>query len=299
MTRTFVCALIFNVFAIAAWASGGVAPGGSASGKAPENHFATAGSKERFRSIFERGRDIGYFYYEELTHKLLPMFRGVPYGSGGGGCPGDKTFVNFQSFDCVTFVETWWALSYTLYEYHSGKLKKDDDNFQAFVRNLDRIRYFGGENCGIEFRIHYFTQALEELDRSGLAFNVAYANGFPFKKTINYISNNSDIYGGLATDPQHKSFEAVLNKTPRFYYPAQHREMYYPMAKDGDIIAFASTEPGLDVSHCGIVTVEDDEPKVNHASQLYGKVVLGQDLEMYMRSRAGKVNGFFVYRPKH
>jgi Protein of unknown function (DUF1460) len=243
--------------------------------------------------------DHGYFYYEELAYRLLPSFKGIPYGSGGAGCPANKTLINFQSFDCVTFVETWWALSYTLFEVHSGKVSKDAKPIEIFCKNLNRIRYFGGENCGMEYRIHYFTQALEELDRSGLAFNVAMANGFPFKKKIDYITQNEDRYGELSSSTQQKTYETILNKTPRYFYPVQHREMYYPMAKDGDIIAFASTEPGLDVSHCGIVTVEDGEPKINHASQLYARVVVGQDLELYMRSRMGKVNGFFVYRPKH
>jgi hypothetical protein len=295
MTRRIVCVLILSLIAFGSFASGGSA----GAGPSPEsNHFVVQGSKAKFESLFHDGKAMGYFFYEELTNRLLPKFKGIPYGSGGAGCPSDKTLINFTSFDCVTFVETWWALSYTLFEYQSGKFPKGSEPLNVFCKNLNRIRYFGGENCGIEFRIHYFTQALEELDRSGLAFNVAMANGFPFKKTINYITKNGDKYGELATNPQHKSFETVLNKTPRYFYPDEHRSMYYPMAKNGDIIAFASSEPGLDVSHCGIVTVEDGEPKLNHASQLYDKVVVGQDLEMYMRSRAGKVNGFFVYRPR-
>ena len=296
MTRSLFCALVFSLFAGLSMASGG----SSGKGISPnDNHYVVQGSRAKFDAIFQKGHEMGYFFYEELTHRLLPSFKGTPYGSGGAGCPGSKTLVNFQSFDCVTFVETWWALSYSLFEFHSGRVPKQAVPFEVFIKNLNRIRYFGGENCGIEYRIHYFTQALEELERSGLAFNVAMANGFPFKKTINYITKNETIYGDLSSNNLHKSVETILNKTPRFFYPVQHREMYYPMAKDGDIIAFASTEPGLDVSHCGIVTVEDGEPKLNHASQLYDKVVIGQDLELYMRSRMGKVNGFFVFRPRH
>lgn len=261
--------------------------------------FVVRNSKSKFESVYKKGIKLGYYYYEELTHKMMPAFNGTPYGAGGAGCPGNKTLINFHSFDCVTFVETWWALSFTLYEYQSNHVPEAASPFKQFCKNLNRIRYFGGENCGIDHRIHYFTQELEELDRSGLAFNVAMANGYPFKKTINYISKNEERYGDLSTSRQQKSVERVLNKTPRYFYPTKHRARYYPMAKDGDIIAFASTEPGLDVSHCGIITVEDGEPKLNHASALYNKVVIGQDLDRYLRGRTGKVNGFFVYRPKH
>lgn len=259
--------------------------------------YVVGKSQQRFMELYRTGMNSGYFYYEELTRQILPHFKGLPYGAGGAGCPSDKTLVNFFSYDCVTFVETFWALSRTVYEFHSGLVPKRATPFTVFAKNLNRIRYFGGENCGIEYRIHYFTQQMEELDRSGLAFNVGIANGVRFKKRINYISQNSEDFGDFAETRHHKSREAILNKTPRYYYPMSKRSFYYPMAQDGDIIAFSSVEPGLDVSHCGIVTLVDGKPKLNHASGKYEKVMLGQDLDYYLRGRT-KVNGFFVYRPR-
>ncbi|MEM6268186.1 MAG: N-acetylmuramoyl-L-alanine amidase-like domain-containing protein [Bacteroidota bacterium] len=266
-------------------------------GKVMDDLYVVGRSEQRFQELYAAGAQKGYFYYEELTRELLPAFKGLPYGAGGSGCPADKTLVNFFSFDCVTFVETYWALVYTIYEFHAGKVRRGISPFVQFGENLNRIRYFGGENCGMEFRIHYFTQQMEELDRSGLVFNVGIANGYPFKKRINYISEHPDTYGDFAASRRQKTLESALNKTPRFYYPMRHRALYYPMAQDGDIIAFSSVEPGLDVSHCGIVTLEDGKPQLNHASGKYEKIVLGQDLDYYLAHRT-KVNGFFVYRPR-
>jgi hypothetical protein len=262
-----------------------------------ETLHVVGSSKDKFSQVYQMGMKQGYFYYEELTKLLLPQFKGIAYGAGGAGCPSQKTLVNFHSFDCVTFVETYWAISRTLYEYHSGKAQKSADPFLVFSRNLNRIRYFGGENCGIEHRIHYFTQQMEELDRAGYVFNVGMANGLPFKKKINYISQNGDRYGDIATTAQNKSYESILSTTPRFYYPTHHRNFYYPLAKDGDIIAFSSVEPGLDVSHCGLITVEDGRARLNHASEKYAMVMVGQDLDYYLVNRT-KVDGFFVYRPR-
>lgn len=291
--------LVLGIFGILFFplSAGTNAGGGSGESRTYSDLYVVGKSHESFQNLFDSGMDMGYFYYEELTRRLLPFFKGKPYGAGGAGCPSTKTLVNFRSFDCVTLVETFWALSYTIYQYQAHKVPKRADPFRVFSRNLNRIRYFGGENCGIEYRIHYFTQQMEELDRSGLVFNVGMANGFPYRKRINYITKNAETYGDFAHTSQHRSVETVLNKTPRFYYPTRHREHYYPMAKDGDIIAFSSVEAGLDVSHTGIITIEDGKPQLNHASGKYEKVVLGQDLDYYLRHRT-KVNGFFVYRPR-
>jgi hypothetical protein len=270
---------------------------GSGTGKVVDDLYVVGRSEQRFAELFQGASEKGYFFYEEMTREILPSFKGLPYGAGGAGCPSDKTLINFFSFDCVTFVETYWALAYTIYEYHANLVDRRIRPFDEFAHNLNRIRYFGGENCGMDHRIHYFTQQMEELDRGGLVFNVGIANGYPFRKRINYISQHAESYGDFAETRRQKSLETALNKTPRFYYPMRHRHKYYPMAKDGDIVAFSSVEPGLDVSHCGIITVVDGKPTLNHASGKYEKIVLEQDLDHYLRHRT-KVNGFFVYRPR-
>jgi len=285
-SRGFLCLM---AFVILSGFSGGNAP-------SYDGFYLVGNSHSSFTELFSKGKKSGYFYYQELVHQLLPSFEGKPYGAGNVSCPSDQTLVNFKSFDCVTFVETFWALTRTLYDFQAEKVTAHADPFRVFGNNLNRIRYFGGENCGMQYRIHYFTQQMEELSRSGRAFNVAMANGNRFWKKINYITENEEKFGDLAESNKMKQCESILNRTPRYYYPLHKRSNYYPMAQDGDIIAFSSKEPGLDVSHCGIVTVVDGEPALNHASGLYERVVIGQDLDRYLRGRT-KINGFFIYRP--
>lgn len=264
--------------------------------KKDEPYLLVGESRERFNELFAKGLEPGYFYYGELCRNLLPELAGLPYGAGNVSCPGHTTLVNFQSFDCVTLVESWWALSQTIYQHHSGKLKKGSDPLDAFVSNLNKIRYFGGENCGISYRIHYFTQQMLELERCGLVFNVAMSYGVPFEKKINYITENSGNYGDFADTEMFKSFEAVLNNSDNYFYPLDKVHLYYPMAQDGDIVAFATNEPGLDVSHTGIVTVEDGEARLTHASSKYNRVMHSQSLDGYLKSRT-TVTGIFVFRP--
>ena len=261
-----------------------------------ERSFVVGDSKVHFLDLYLTGKSKGYFYYEEYTKQILPAFRGRPYGSGGHKCPSAMTLVNLNKFDCVTLVETYWALAYTLYEIQSNQVPEEfSDPFVLFVRNIERIRYFGGENCGIEERIHYFTQEMLELERAGLMINVAAANGDPYKKRINYISTHEAQYG-LPNMSQIRSRERILSKSDNYYYPIRKVEKYIPLAENGDIISFASRTTGLDVSHCGIITKEGDRLKLTHASSKYEKVMVEQDFLSYIYSRT-KINGIFVFRP--
>ncbi|MCB9233663.1 MAG: DUF1460 domain-containing protein [Bacteroidia bacterium] len=252
-------------------------------------------SRTQFMHLFNRGRDRGYFFYEQLTDELLPYFANLPYGTGGTNCKSDQTLVNFTSFDCVTFVESYWALVNTIFQYQSGKTNYPDP-FQVFARNLDRIRYFGGENCGIQYRIHYFTQAMQIMEHNQMVFNVGIANGVPFKKKINYLTENQGDSYSKEYYKRMKSLEKILSESPNYYYPLKNVSDYLPLAKTGDIIAFGAQQEGLDVSHTGIISVVDGEVKLTHASSLYDKLVYQQDLREYLAIRK-TLSGVFVWRP--
>jgi hypothetical protein len=259
--------------------------------------YIVGNTKQIVEGYVAEGRADGYFYYEEMARKFLHRFEGLPYGAGNVACPGDKTLINFHSFDCVTLLESWWALANTVYMYNSNKVPEFMEPFKVFAKNLNTIRYFGGENCGLEYRIHYFTQQMEELDRAGKVFNVGVANGEKFTKKIDYITKNPEDFGDFATSTRAKHLEKLLNATPKYFYPKDKIELYRPLAKDGDLVSLASSEPGLDVSHCGIITLEDGNLRITHASSKYERVVYAQDLEAYIRGRGGYVTGIFVYRP--
>lgn len=252
-------------------------------------------SKQLFQEHFYAARAPGYFYYEELVKEMLPRFAGKPYGSASVSCPSNKTLVNLETYDCVTFVEHFWALMRTTYDAANGNLPKGSDPFIAFINNLNRIRYIGGVNCGINDRIHYFTHALLELERIGLLMNVAYLNGVRIKKTINYMSTHQEDFGDLDWNRQVK-YEKLLSTTPNYFYPEGKFDLYYPLARNGDIVGLATSESGLDVSHCGIITVEDGEVKFTHASKRFGKVLLEDDLKSYLY-RERTVTGVYVFRP--
>ena len=273
---------------------------GSGSGsdidREPVNPLVVGQARMHFIKIYQAGMQHTHFNYKTLVNTWLPRFEGLPYGASAVSCPSDKTLINFDSFDCVTFVETFWAMAYTLHTYQKG-IEKEVDPFTAFVRNINKIRYFGGRNCGIHDRIHYWTQGLTQLQKFGLMVNVAYANGTPFKPKTNYLSvENKKTYSADYLK-RTIALEKILNETPRYFYPkADIIAKYLPLAKDGDIVSFAAGEDGLDVTHTGIITVVDGELKVSHASSLYSKLVKEQDLMTYLSIKKA-CPGVFIFRP--
>lgn len=135
------------------------------------------------------------------------------------------------------------------------------------------------------------------MERSGLLFNVGMINGRRFRKRINYISDHEEDFL-LPNMVQIRTLERILSTTPNYYYPIYKvEECYQPLAQNGDIVAFAAKEDGLDVSHCGIVTLECGELKLTHASALHEKVVVEEDLLRYLRGRT-RISGMFVFRPR-
>ena len=78
--------------------SGFTFSGGDANSKEASYHIVGK-SRVRFIKLYHKANERSFFFYEQLTSEILAEFAGAPYGTGGHGCPGDKTLINFASFD--------------------------------------------------------------------------------------------------------------------------------------------------------------------------------------------------------
>ncbi|MBX3102062.1 MAG: DUF1460 domain-containing protein [Bacteroidetes bacterium] len=224
-------------------------------------------------------------------------FAGTPYGSGGKGSQKGQTLVNLEQMDCLTYVENLLALYITrrmLAYPHAAVTARDTLNL--FARNLNYIRYDRGINCEWEDRLFYFTGAMAQLAGFGILDDVSAIAGEPYTKRIHYVSSHRSSYPGIRNWAQVLRLEQELSSLRRSWYPTAQLGRYQLIARDGDIIAFASTLEGLDISHVGFVLRDTDGSLwLNHSSSVSKRIECQQDLCEYLAGRK-TVNGFFVYR---
>ncbi|MGJ8715748.1 MAG: N-acetylmuramoyl-L-alanine amidase-like domain-containing protein [Maribacter stanieri] len=162
--------------------------------------------------------------------------------------------VNLQGLDCTTFVENVLAFS--------KLLRKEDDSFEAFVKNLEVVRYKDGELDGYASRLHYFSEWIANNAEKGLLKDITgEIGGAEITKDINFMSTHRDLYPFLSDDVNYgkiKASENYLNSQAICVLAQGKIAENEHLIQSGDIIALATSINGLDVTHTGIATREKD-----------------------------------------
>ena len=162
--------------------------------------------------------------------------------------------VNLQGLDCTTFVENVLAFSMLL--------RQKENSFDAFVENLEVIRYKDGALNGYASRLHYFSEWIANNAKKGILKDITgEIGGTEITKDINFMSTHRDLYPFLADDTNFDKINASENylNSQAICVLAQDKiaENEY-LIQSGDIIALATSINGLDVTHTGIATREKD-----------------------------------------
>lgn len=162
--------------------------------------------------------------------------------------------VNLQGLDCTTFVENVLAFSMLL--------KQQEDSFDAFVKNLEVIRYKDGDLDGYASRLHYFSEWIANNAEKGLLKDITgEISGAEITKDIDFMSTHRDLYPFLADDANFekiKASENYLNSQAICVLAQDKIAENEHLIQSGDIIALATSINGLDVTHTGIATREKD-----------------------------------------
>lgn len=196
---------------------------------------------------------------------LSALLLGAPYGAHGlvGSAGTPEVFVApLDRFDCVTWVESVLALA-----------RAEDP--AGFADELRGIRYHGGVVDWAR-RNHYMTEWVRRNARAGVV------------KTV--------PTGALGTRKE-KLLDAVPGLPPRrarfACVPKARLAALAPSLRNGDLLLFASTKPGLDVFHCGLLALSGGRTRLRHASRSAGRVV-EEDLAAFLR--ANRTAGLVVAR---
>ncbi|WP_116771954.1 N-acetylmuramoyl-L-alanine amidase-like domain-containing protein [Maribacter litoralis] len=162
--------------------------------------------------------------------------------------------VNLQGLDCTTFVENVLAFSLLL--------RQQEMSFDAYLKNLEIIRYKNGELVGYASRLHYFSEWIANNAEKGLLKDITgEIGGTEITKNIDFMSTHRDLYPFLTDDTNNskiKASENYLNNQAICVLAQDKIAENEHLIQSGDIIALATSINGLDVTHTGIATREKD-----------------------------------------
>ncbi len=222
-------------------------------------------------------------------------FMGTPYVAKTLEIGETETLVvNLQGLDCTTYVENVLAFALTL--------KNGTSNFDDFTETLENIRYKDGQLDGYASRLHYFSEWIANNEKKGLLKDItSEIGGKEITKPINFMSTHRDLYPFLSDDTNFekvKSSENYLNNQPICILAQDEIAANEHLIETGDIIALTTSINGLDITHTGIATKEEDgRIHLLHASTGSMKVeVSKKPLAEYLKG-IKKNTGIMVARP--
>ncbi|HUN54051.1 MAG TPA: N-acetylmuramoyl-L-alanine amidase-like domain-containing protein [Smithella sp.] len=211
--------------------------------------------------------------YGDLIVEIGRLFINIPYKEGTLECPGhEKLIVNLSAFDCTTFVETVIALTKCA---ASGNISQYE-----LKKNLKLIRYRRGKIDGYASRLHYFTDWLRDNENKKIITDISRRlGGKPQRKKIDFMTAHRELYAALINEGERRQLSIMEKNLSRKTFYIIGEKSFGAIKtefKNGDIIAFATRDEGLDIAHVGFALWQGRGLYLLHASKKEGGVVISQ-----------------------
>ena len=220
-------------------------------------------------------------------------FLGTPYVPGTLDPEGpERLVVNFRGLDCVTYVETVWALTRYVKLSSRTLASHEPERAERFYRALlNEIRYRDGIRS-YPTRLHYFSDWIQHGEDRNLLDDLGEElGGVLDDEPIDFMSSHTDAYRQLA-DPAFldaiRERERTLSERGRHYIPEDAIASAAPRIRNGDVIAATSTVPGLDIAHVGFAVWIDDALHLMHAPLVGTEVQLS---DVSLAERIARIDG--------
>jgi len=166
--------------------------------------------------------------------------------AGGSPTGTEPLALSLTRFDCVTLVEACLAVA----RVAEGQ---GAPTWEGFGREVERRRYRGGERRGYSSRLHYFSEWIADGERRGLLGDLgADLGGVKDARPLRFMTGHRDRYPALADDGVYREIGAIerrLDGRPRRVVPTKRIPEVSDRIETGDVLAFATAIPGLDVTH--------------------------------------------------
>jgi hypothetical protein len=166
--------------------------------------------------------------------------------AGGSPSRTEPLTLSLTKFDCVSLVEACLALS------------RVADNpsaptWDSFGTEMERMRYRGGVRGGYTSRLHYFSEWITDGAKRGLYKELGdELGGIEDSRPLRFMTEHRASYPALADDGVYREIgemERTLDAQPRRIIPTARIPEVADRIETGDVLAFATAIPGLDVTH--------------------------------------------------
>lgn len=216
--------------------------------------------------------------------------------AGGSGAREEPLALSLTRFDCVTLVESCLGVA----RVACGAAI--EPSWDGFASEVERMRYRDGTRGDYASRLHYFSEWITDGERRGLLRDLGGELGAEVDaRPLRFMTEHRDSYVALADDRVFESIAAVergLDGVPRRVIPTARIPEVADRIETGDVLAFATDIPGLDVTHAAFAHRGGDGVlRVLHAPLSGGTVeVTSATLPEYV-ARIRRATGILVARP--
>lgn len=203
--------------------------------------------------------------------------------------------VSLTRFDCVTLVESCLAVARTAAE-------PGPPTWDRFGRAIERMRYRGGRRSGYASRLHYFSEWIADGAARGLVRDFgAELGGAEDSRPLRFMTEHRASYPALRDDAVFATLAAIerrLDGRPRRVVPTKRIPDVVDRIETGDVLAFATAIPGLDVTHSALAhRGRDGVLRVLHAPLSGGVVEVTRTTLPEYVAAIRRATGILVARP--
>jgi hypothetical protein len=293
-------------------ACGGAPSGGAPSGGARTNSLAArhpaSPDQERLtrwtaavrtEGLARTGQPLG-----RAAARVGELAAGTPYEAqtleayvreGGDPSRTEPLTLSLTRFDCVTLVEACLAV---------GRLaaRAGEPTWESFGDEVQRMRYRGGERGGYASRLHYFSEWISDGESRGLVRDLGgELGGEEDGRPLRFMTVHRRSYPALSHEGVFQAVaghERSLDRKPRRVVPRARIPEVAERIETGDVLAFATAIPGLDVTHSAFAYRDaSGSLRVLHAPLSGGVVeVTAATLEEYVAA-IRRATGILIARP--
>ncbi len=254
--------------------------------------------------VRDQARQLGSMSVGMRAVRIGELAVGTPYEAftlesylkeGGSPVQREPLALMLTRFDCVTLVESCLAIA-------RASAATPQPSWQQFGREVERMRYRAGRRGGYASRLHYFSEWISDGQRRGLVRDLGEdLGGVADPRPLRFMTEHRESYPALANNgvfSQIASMERRLDNHVRFMIPADQITRAQDRIESGDILAFATSIPGLDVSHAAFAYRDSSGIlRVLHAPLSGGAVEITRATLPEYVSNIRRATGILVARP--